>query len=65
MDCKAVALQELINPGQTIAQSVHSPGTNGDLDWAAGRQEEQVDPSGSSVDEAVGAESVTRTLPNA
>jgi len=61
MDCKAVALQKLVNACWIIVWSIHSPSTNGDLDRAAGRQKEQVDPSSSGVDEAVEAESVTRT----
>jgi len=51
IDCKAVALQGLINPCWTIVGCIHLPSTNGDLDRTTGRKE-QVDPPGGSVDEA-------------
>jgi len=65
MDCKAVALQKLVNSCWILVQSVHSPSTNGDLDRAAGGQKEQIDPSSGSVDEAIGAGSMACGLVNA
>jgi len=65
MDCKAVALQKLINSCWILVQSVHSPSTNGDLYRATGGQKGQVDPSSGSVDEVIGAGSMTRGLVNA